>query len=463
MNITLPGKAASLMASQRERAEKQRAQLGVEARSWYRITNQDGSDEAEVMLYDEVGGWFGATADEFIADLKGVTAKNLRVRVNSPGGSVFEGIAIANALRSHPANVTVQVDGIAASIASVIAMAGDRVEMAPNTMMMIHDASGLCMGNASDMEEMAELLDLISDNIADAYAARAGGTRDEWRDRMRAETWFLPDDAVKAGLADEATKTPKTGTPAQEPDEDEPEPEMRKRFDLAAYGYQGPRQEAPTPAPPPAAPEPSPQLVVSLADLLGDEVVAKLRAAVQSEPAAGPVPEVVDTASPVHHTATEDRPWDAGPNEKRLPSPMTVKTAKGMYAWYDEAQVADGELSKAAAKLPHHEVSADGTPGAANLSGVRNALARLPQSDIPASQHDAVRRHLQAHLDDAKGADNQADTEPTAAIEEPEAPEQPAADTWADIVAHLTDDADDWSALVSHLTRPASSGAATEA
>ena len=207
MNITLPGKAASLMASQRERAEKQRAQLGVEARSWYRITNQDGSDEAEVMLYDEVGGWFGATADEFIADLKGVTAKNLRVRVNSPGGSVFEGIAIANALRSHPANVTVQVDGIAASIASVIAMAGDRVEMAPNTMMMIHDASGLCMGNASDMEEMAELLDLISDNIADAYAARAGGTRDEWRDRMRAETWFLPDDAVKAGLADEATKT----------------------------------------------------------------------------------------------------------------------------------------------------------------------------------------------------------------------------------------------------------------
>jgi len=181
MNITLPGKAAAFMASQREQADKLRAQHGVEAQSWYRITNAADSDEAEVMLYDEVGGWYGATADQFIADLRGVTAPNLRVRINSPGGSVFEGIAIANALRSHPANVTCQVDGIAASIASVIAMAGDRVEMAPNTMVMIHEASGLCMGNAADMAEMEELLDLISDNIADAYAARAGGTREQWR------------------------------------------------------------------------------------------------------------------------------------------------------------------------------------------------------------------------------------------------------------------------------------------
>lgn len=458
--LALPTKAATVTAHQQEQAEKFRAQHGIEARSWYRITNQ-ADDEAEVMLYDEVGGWFGATADQFIADLKNVTAPNLRVRVNSPGGSVFEGIAIANALRSHPANVTVQVDGIAASIASVIAMAGDRVEMAPNTMMMIHDASGLCMGDAADMEEMAELLDLISDNIADAYAARAGGTRDQWRDRMRAETWYLPEDAVAAGLADEATKTPKAGEPAAEPDEGD-EPEMRRAFDLAAYGYQGPRQpEAPKPTLPAAAPEQSPTLTIDIGSVLGEKLVEALRAKV-AEAAGTTVPELVDTACPVHHTATEDRPWDAGPNEKRLPSPMTVKTAKAMYAWYDESQVADGELPKAACKLPHHEVSADGTPGAANLSGVRNALARLPQSDIPASQHDAVRRHLQAHLDDAKAADNQATDEPTAAIE-PE-PEKPAEDTWADIVAHLThDDAGEWSALVSHLTgTTASSSAATD-
>lgn len=464
MTITLPGKAATFMASQRDKAEKQRQALGVEARSWYRISNAASQDEAEVMLYDEVGGWFGATADQFIADLRGVTAPNLRVRVNSPGGSVFEGIAIANALRSHPANVTVQVDGIAASIASVIAMAGDRIEMAPNTMLMIHDASGVCLGNAADMEEMAELLDLISDNIADAYAARAGGTRDEWRALMRAETWFLPDAAVEAGLADEATKTPASGTPT-EPDEGEPEPDMHRAFDFAAYGYTGPRREEPK-----ADAEPQSEqvtLTFNLGESFGQEFAEILRKTVAQlgEPADGPTtetaPEVVDTASPVHHTATEDRPWDAGPNEKRLPSPMTVKTAKAMYAWYDDTQVADGELPKAACKLPHHEVSADGVPGAANLSGVRNALARLPQSDIPASQHDAVRRHLQAHLDDAKAADNQAEAEPTAAAPEPESP---APDPWAELTAHLTqDEPDAWSVLVSTLTTTASSSAATEA
>lgn len=424
--------------------------------AWYRFKNV-AADEAELLLYDEIGG-FGTYAEDFLAELKAVTAPKLRVKVNSPGGSVFEGVALANALRSHPAEVTVQVDGIAASIASVIAMAADRVVVQPQAMVMVHDASGVCLGNAQDMQDMAALLDKISDNIADAYVAKAGGTRDEWRQVMRAETWFNAEEAVEAGLADEVMPSKK-----QQPEPDGDEPEMHRRFDLAAYGYQGPRQEAPAPTPPPAAPEPTPQLVVSLADLLGDEVVAKLRAAVQPAPEpVAEVPEVVDTASPVHHTATEDRPWDASPNEKRLPSPMTVKTAKAAYAWYDEAQAENGELPKTACKLPHHEVSTDGTPGAANLSGVRNALARLPQSDIPASQHDVVRRHLQAHLDDAKGADNETSVEPTAAAEPQPEPEQPAEDPWAAAVAHLTQD-DAWSALVNNLIEPTKSSSATAA
>ncbi|WP_225811328.1 head maturation protease, ClpP-related [Streptomyces spinosus] len=284
MNITLPGKAATFQASQRAQAAKQREQFGIEARSWYRISNAASQDEAEVMLYDEVGGWFGATADQFIADLRGITAPSIRLRVNSPGGSVFEGIAIANALRSHPASVTVQVDGIAASIASVIAMSGDRIEMAPNSMLMIHDASGVCMGNASDMEEMAELLDLISDNIADAYAARAGGTRDEWRARMRAETWYLPEDAVDAGLADEAITTPKAGTPEAEPDETEPEPEMARAWDLAAYGYTGPRREDPKPE---AEAEQQTTLTINIGAALDEDFVEQLRAMVRkaSKPA----------------------------------------------------------------------------------------------------------------------------------------------------------------------------------
>jgi len=285
--LSVPANLASFVARQREQADKLRAQHGIEAQSWYRITNAADPDEAEVMLYDEVGGWFGATADQFIADLRGITAPSLRVRINSPGGSVFEGIAIANALRSHPGNITVQVDGIAASIASVIAMAGDRIEMAPNTMLMIHEASGVCLGNASDMEEMAELLDLISDNIADAYAARAGGTRESWREQMRDETWFLPDDAVKAGLADEAVTMPKQGTPA-EPDEDD-EPDMARPFDLAAYGYTGPRREEPAAA---AQPE-QVTLTFNLGETFGQQLTDMLRKTVAQggEPVAAAEPE----------------------------------------------------------------------------------------------------------------------------------------------------------------------------
>jgi ATP-dependent protease ClpP protease subunit len=323
--ITLPSTVASFAAKQREKAYKLRAQHGVEAQSWYCISNAASPDEAEVMLYDEVGGWYGATADQFIADLRSVTSPNLRVRINSPGGSVFEGIAIANALRSHPANVTMQVDGIAASIASVIAMAGDRIEMAPNTMLMIHEASGVCLGNAADMEEMAELLDLISDNIADAYAARAGGTREQWREQMRAETWFLPDDAVAAGLADEAIPTPKRGEPVPQPTEDEPE--MRKQFDLTAYGYTGPANpEAPAPSPPPVA-EQQPPLVISIADALDEAFVEQLRAmvrgrdtpvadvepvAVASEPAAelAPVVPAVEAQAAVEETEPTSDPVD---------------------------------------------------------------------------------------------------------------------------------------------------------
>lgn len=268
---TLPAKLAAVTARQREHAERERQRLGIEARSWYRISNTADPDEAEVMLYDEIGGWFGATADRLIAELKGVTAPRMRVRINSPGGSVFEGIAIANALRAHPANVTVQVDGVAASIASVIAMAGDRIEMAPNSMLMIHDASGVCMGNAADMEDMAELLDLVSDNIADAYAARAGGTREQWRERMRAETWYLPEDAVAAGLADEAVQAPKSVPDDPDEDDDEDEPDMARAFDLAAYGYQGPRTEQPKTEEP---------LTYDIGAAIGEQVAEALRAIV---------------------------------------------------------------------------------------------------------------------------------------------------------------------------------------
>lgn len=441
------------------RASAQAAQVP----RWYAINNASSPDEAEVLLYDSIGGWFGIYADEFLAELRAVTAPNIRLRINSPGGSVFEGVAIANALRAHPAQVTVQVDGLAASIASVIAMAGDRIEMAPNSMLMIHEASGACMGDAAEMEKMAEVLGLISTNIANAYAARAGGDPADWRAAMRAETWYLPDAAVAAGLADvalsavpESTAEPDEG---QEEDDDEDglmEARMRAQFDLAAYGYVGPPR--PKPAPPTkaqaAAGEQPATLVISIADLLDEDVVARLRAAIKR-----PATDLAATAAPVHHTATVDMSWDGGAQEKKLDSPMTVATAKAMYGWYDSAQVDGGKLPKSACKLPHHQVSADGTPGAANLPGVRNALARLSQSDIPEGEQAAVRRHLQAHLDDAKGDD--ADGHARLELRGEHGPEIP--NDWAAAVAHLTTaPPNDWAAQTAHLTAPVAA-AATDA
>ncbi|MGW3186341.1 head maturation protease, ClpP-related [Streptomyces ardesiacus] len=176
----------------------------AEARDWYRIRNATALDTAEVIIYDEIGEW-GVTAKNFIDDLNQVKARNIDIRLNSGGGSVFEGLAIYQALRRHPANVTTYIDGIAASIASVIAMAGDRRVISRNGSMMIHEASGLTAGNSKDMREMAELLNRISQNLADVYAQRTGkGTASSWREQMRAESWFVGAEAVEAGLATEA-------------------------------------------------------------------------------------------------------------------------------------------------------------------------------------------------------------------------------------------------------------------
>lgn len=170
-------------------------------RPWFSIRNA-AEPVAELTIFDDVGGW-GTTADDFARQLKDVTAPELVLLLNSPGGEVFAGMAIADAIRRHPAKVTAYVTSLAASIASVIAMAGDRVVMAPGSMLMIHDAQGICQGDAGDMAEQGALLDRVSNTIAAVYAERAGGEAKAWRKRMKAETWFTAEEAVAVGLADE--------------------------------------------------------------------------------------------------------------------------------------------------------------------------------------------------------------------------------------------------------------------
>lgn len=170
-------------------------------RRWYDIANKDG-DVAEIRIYDEIS-WWGLTAEDFARELDDITADEIVVKINSPGGDVFDGIAIYNALRAHPAKITTRVDGIAASIASVIAQAGDHRIMLSASQMMIHDAWGLAIGNAGDMREMADLLDRQSDNIAGIYAARGTGDSDHYRALMAKETFLTDAEAVAEGLADE--------------------------------------------------------------------------------------------------------------------------------------------------------------------------------------------------------------------------------------------------------------------
>lgn len=165
---------------------------------------------AELLLYDEIGFW-GIWAVDVAAALSTVSGP-LHVRINSPGGDVFDGVAIYNLIADYPDQVTVTVDGLAASAASFIAMAGDSIRMNRASQMMIHDASGGCRGNAADMKAMAALLDMISQTIAGIYAGRAGGEVEEWRERMLVDggfgTWYTADEAVAAGLADELVPLP---------------------------------------------------------------------------------------------------------------------------------------------------------------------------------------------------------------------------------------------------------------
>ncbi|WP_433592309.1 head maturation protease, ClpP-related [Nocardia sp. CA-145437] len=205
---------------------------------WYRIENSATSPE--VLIYDEIDPWWGVSASTFARDLAQIDADAITVRINSPGGDVYEALAILNTLRGHRAHVTTVVDGLAASAASFIAMAGDEIVIGRNAEIMIHDASVYASGNAEQLRKHADNLDRISDNIASIYAERAGGTVEDWRAVMQAETWFSASEAISAGLADRLDSVPPTEELAPV-----------ARFDLSAFQYAG-RHQAPAPRTPSA-------------------------------------------------------------------------------------------------------------------------------------------------------------------------------------------------------------------
>ena len=169
---------------------------------WYEI-RMSAPRTADIDILADIGGWWdGVDAATMVRDIRDLDVDEIRLNINSGGGSVFDAVAILNALRQHPAKVVANVLGLAASAASFIACGVDETAMAANSTMMIHGGSGVVVGNAKDMHDMADLLDKLNANIASVYAAKAGGTTESWLETMLAETWYTADEAVEAGLAD---------------------------------------------------------------------------------------------------------------------------------------------------------------------------------------------------------------------------------------------------------------------
>jgi ATP-dependent Clp protease protease subunit len=169
-------------------------------KSWYTIRAR--ASGAEVLIYDEIGA-YGVTAKGFLAELGALPDDaTIDLRLNSPGGSIFDAVAIYNALKRHAGEITVWIDGIAASAASYIAMAGDTIVMPENAFLMIHDPSGLVMGTAEDMRSTAEALDKVKGSLIQGYAAKSGKPDDEIATLMAAETWLDAKDALDLGFID---------------------------------------------------------------------------------------------------------------------------------------------------------------------------------------------------------------------------------------------------------------------
>lgn len=176
-------------------------------KQWYSMKAAEKT--AEIYIYDEIGAGFfgGVSAKQFVDDLNALgKVETINLYINSPGGDVFDGVAIFNALKRNKAQIAVHIDGLAASIASIIAMAGNSITIAENGMVMIHDPWSFSIGNAAEMRKQADVLDQVAGTLVNTYTARTGLDADEVKALMGAETWFDAEQAVTKGFADKKSE-----------------------------------------------------------------------------------------------------------------------------------------------------------------------------------------------------------------------------------------------------------------
>ncbi len=197
-----------------------RSPFKPQAKGNYRVENKT-EKEATIYIYDEIG-WFGIDAADFVKDLNDIKAEITHIRINTPGGNVFQGTAMANAIKQHKSKTIIHIDGLAASIGSIIAIAGDEVRMADNAFFMFHEAWSFVIGNAEGLREEAKLLDKIDGVLAKTYANKTGKKEDEIKDLMNAETWLTAEEALEMGMIDSI-------------EEDKEEKASATMFDLSVF------------------------------------------------------------------------------------------------------------------------------------------------------------------------------------------------------------------------------------
>lgn len=311
---------------------------------WYSIKAL-ATGPSQVSIYDEIG-FFGVTAQDFINELNQVHG-DIELHLSTPGGEVFDGIAIYNYLKNRPGTVSVVVDSLAASIGSVIAMAASpgHLQIGKNAQIMIHDGFGMGIGNAADMRQLADLLDKTSDNIASIYADRSGKPAETWRNAMKAETWYLGQEAVDAGLADSLQ-----GAPAVTNDWDlsifnaapyQPEPYTRKSDEDVKCPSCGKMNDSDA--------------------IYCDQCGAKLAGR-------------TDIGNKLTNASADNSPWDAS---KAWSNGANSDDPAAFYAGICAGRKAGDKTTQAAWALPYKYHPGD----APNAAGVRAGLARLDQTD----------------------------------------------------------------------------------
>ncbi len=190
-------------------------------------------DAAHIYLYDVIDAWFGVSAQMMVDALKSASGKTVHLHINSPGGDVFESVAMATAIAAHDGDVIAHIDGVAASAATRVALAAKEVRIAESGLMMIHNSWTIAWGNSEEIRKTADLLDKVDTGIVADYTRKTGASEQQVRDWMAAETWFTAQEALDNKFVDAIDATTQGAA--------------NKAWDLSAY-QNAPKRQEPAPA-----------------------------------------------------------------------------------------------------------------------------------------------------------------------------------------------------------------------